>query len=377
MDDTLSTVYEITKLIKKSPKRDAIFSKLKDEISECSPGIRILCPTRWTVRAEAFSSISENYHVLQLTWNVAKDATKDTELKTRIGGVAAHMEKFEFFFGVELGRKILNMTDNLSRSLQTKTISAHEGQTLVKITLSTLLKMRTEINFNLFWMYVECRRSSIEVSSPALPRKRKITRRYETDGNTTEYPTSVEERYRKIYFQIIDLTMAAIKDRFDQKGFQMLQNLETALTSSENASDSDLIGSIIAFYGDNFTHADRLHTQLKLLHCSGAALTDLPSIIIYLKSLNSTEKSFFSEVIKIVKLILVMPATNATSERSFSALRRLKSWLRTTTCQARLNWCLLLHVHKQRTDGLPLKVLVNEFVTCNESRMRLFGRYPE
>ncbi|KAI6646956.1 Zinc finger MYM-type protein 1-like [Oopsacas minuta] len=171
--------------------------------------------------------------------------------------------------------------------------------------------------------------------------------------------------------------MAAIKDRFDQKGFQMLQNLETALTSSENASDSDLIGSIIAFYGDDFTHADRLQTQLKLLHCSGAALTDLPSIIIYLKSLNSTEKSFFSEVIKIVKLILVMPATNATSERSFSALRRLKTWLRTTTCQARLNWCLLLHVHKQRTDGLPLKELVNEFVTCNESRMRLFGRYPE
>ncbi|KAI6658146.1 Zinc finger MYM-type protein 1-like [Oopsacas minuta] len=119
--------------------------------------------------------------------------------------------------------------------------------------------------------------------------------------------------------------MAAINDRFDQKGFQMLQNLETVLTSSENASDSDLIGSIIEFYGDDFTHADRLQTQLKLLHCSEAALTDLSSIIAYLKSLNSTEKSFFSEVIEIVKLILVMPATNATSERSFSALHRLKT----------------------------------------------------
>ena len=179
MDDTLSTVYEITKLIKKSPKRDVIFSKLKDEIPECSPGIRILCPTRWTVRAEAFSSISENYYVLQKTWDVAKDATKDTELKARIGGVAAQMEKFHFIFGVELGRKILTMTDNLSRSLQTKTISAHEGQTLVKTTLSTLLKMRTEMNYTLFWKYVECRRSSLEVSSPELHRKRKIPRRYE------------------------------------------------------------------------------------------------------------------------------------------------------------------------------------------------------
>ena len=62
-----------------------------------------------------------------------------------------------------------------------------------------------------------------------------------------------------------------------------------------------------------------------------------------------------------MKLILVMPATNATSERSFSALRRLKTWLRTTTSQARLNWCMLLHVHKERTDSLSLEELVNEF----------------
>ena len=78
MNDTLSKVFKITKLIKKSPKRDAISSKLKDKISECPHGIRILFPTRWTVRAEAFSSIQENYHVVQLTCDVTKDATRDT-----------------------------------------------------------------------------------------------------------------------------------------------------------------------------------------------------------------------------------------------------------------------------------------------------------
>ena len=113
------------------------------------------------------------------------------------------MVKFNFFLRVELGRKTLNMTDNLSRLLQIKTISAHEGQTLVKTTLSTLLKMRTEMNFTLFWKYVECRRSSIEVSSPTLHRKRKIPRRYETDGNTPEHPTTVEEHYSIILFSSI------------------------------------------------------------------------------------------------------------------------------------------------------------------------------
>ena len=57
---TLDIVYEITKIIKKSPKRKVIFNKFKD-VSAGSPGICILCPTRWMVRAEALTSIADNY----------------------------------------------------------------------------------------------------------------------------------------------------------------------------------------------------------------------------------------------------------------------------------------------------------------------------
>ena len=104
MVDTLDIVYEITKLIKKSPKREAIFKKIKEDVTTGSPGIRILCPTQWTVRAEALSSISENYEALQLTWDEAMEATRDTEMRARITGVSAQMQKFEFLSGVELGR---------------------------------------------------------------------------------------------------------------------------------------------------------------------------------------------------------------------------------------------------------------------------------
>lgn len=82
---------------------------MKDDISTGSPGIRILCPTRWTVRAAALTSIAENYQALQSTWNLASNETKDSEMRARIGGVAAQMERFDFFFGVELGRKVLNI----------------------------------------------------------------------------------------------------------------------------------------------------------------------------------------------------------------------------------------------------------------------------
>ena len=141
---------EMTKLIKKSPKREVIFKKFKNEVSLASPGIRLLCPTRWTVRAAALSSISDNYVILRNTWYEAKDQSRESEMRARIGGVAKQMNSFNLFFGVELGRKILTMADNLSASLQASNISANEGHSVMKMTIKTLESMRSEESFLLF-----------------------------------------------------------------------------------------------------------------------------------------------------------------------------------------------------------------------------------
>ncbi len=69
------------------------------------------------------------------------------------------------------------------------------------------------------------------------------------------------------------------------------------------------------------------------------------------------------------KINSVVPATNAVSERSASALRRVKSYLRLTMSQSRLNNLMLLHVHKHRTDNLDLKIRSNEFITGNDHRI--------
>jgi len=53
----------------------------------------------------------------------------------------------------------------------------------------------------------------------------------------------------------------------------------------------------------------------------------------HLQRLSAAERSLLNEVVTVTKLVLVMPATNATSERSFSAMRRVKSYLLSTMGQ--------------------------------------------
>ena len=147
----------------------------------------------------------------------------------------------------------------------------------------------------------------------------------------------------------------------------MLQQLETILT--EKYSGIEIAQDIAEFYGTGL-HQDRLKAQLAALHCSDTdrSLDDLQS---YLKGLNEVENKYYSKAIKVAKLILVMPATNALSERSFSALRRLKTWLRITTDHVRLNSCMTHHVHKNRTDLILLLRIGNEFIQRNSSRIHI------
>ena len=75
----------------------------------------------------------------------------------------------------------------------------------------------------------------------------------------------------------------------------------------------------------------------------------------YFVSLSPEKKLLMSQVCRLLQLTLVMPATNATSERSFSALRRVKNYSRTTMLQERLNYVMLLHVPRESVDLLNLK----------------------
>ena len=76
-----------------------------------------------------------------------------------------------------------------------------------------------------------------------------------------------------------------------------------------------------------------------------------------------------------MKLILVMPATNSTSERSFSALKQIKSYLRNKMKQERLNSLMTIDVHKDKTDKLELRAIGNEFVAANAQRTNIFGTF--
>ena len=83
-------------------------------------------------------------------------------------------------------------------------------------------------------------------------------------------------------------------------------------------------------------------------------------------------RSLFPNFLCLLRLLLVRPASSVECERSFSALRRLKTWLRSTMSQTRLNSAAILNVHQTYTDNIDLEALVSEFATRNDWRKKTF-----
>ena len=137
---------------------------------------------------------------------------------------------------------------------------------------------------------------------------------------------------------------------------------------------------VCQFFGQDFGRRD-LESELKVLrtlYIEKSDVNEKPSIPLLKKvllSLSSTQRMLIDTAYRAFQLLLVMPATNSTSERSFSALRRIKTYLRSTMCQSRLNHLAILHYHQDVTDKLDIKEIANDFIAARETRMSVFAKF--
>jgi hypothetical protein len=137
--------------------------------------------------------------------------------------------------------------------------------------------------------------------------------------------------FRPKYFEAIDLAMASVTERFDQPGYRVLQNVEDLLIKAAQPLKTEYtwgLGFVCDFYGNDINR-DIIEVQLQLL-CSHFDKSEnstftLPDVLKFVSKQLVLKRALFSEVVVLLKILLVMPATNATSGSTFSALRRIKN----------------------------------------------------
>ena len=125
------------------------------------------------------------------------------------------------------------------------------------------------------------------------------------------------------------------------------ERLPDICASFEEQDWENHLKTSIQIYGVNEFDVPSLKTQLLLfperakLYGLNSRTQILEMIALFRKLDTIKNKMLVAEVIKLVKLILMMPATNAVSQKSFSSLKRIKTYLCSATKNNWLNHLLI------------------------------------
>lgn len=230
--------------------------------------------------------------------------------------------------------------------------------------------------FKLFWSQVTKEAAKIGVDEPTVPRKRRAPLRYDARNSTGVTTDQPEDHYRMLYFEALDTVTGCISERFDQEGYKVYNRLEQLLLKGKQGISECDYSELRKLYHDDFNN-DLLVTQLCTFHCNYKidGNMNIHDVIKIVENMSEAEKSFFSQVVKLTQLLMVIPATNAISERSFSAMRHIKTYLRSTMMQERLNAVMTMHIHKDLTEAMDLLSIANDFCAKSDYRKNKFPKF--
>ena len=328
--DAIQTVREITNLIRFSPKRLHLFSSnlSQEETSDSAVKLKPLCPTRWTARTGAIEAILKDYSLLMDTLEEIHETTHD-EYGLKASGLLHSLEKFNTLFGLRLGHNLFGAAENVSLTLQRKNITIQDALTAIDTAKKYFKRVRSEEEFNQFYEKTVKLSDELNIGAPELPSQRRRTARYESGSSAHVYMTA-KSYFRHLYYEACDLLTGELERRFENRHVYEVLSLEHTLVRAANGDNfhADLKKFGESDFGKDIDLSD-LTKQLPFL-CdvikkATPSVKKVTSVNTICEAMNSNEvfKGMLPAVHHLIRLYKTVPITSSTSERSFSALKRL------------------------------------------------------
>ncbi len=358
--DALQWTHELGCLFGQSGKFKTIFKSVAKSTSGSYITLKPLCPTRWTVRTPAIDAILGQYEAVL----AALEEMASSDTASRANGLHERFQKGTTVLGLFLAKEVMMGLEGLNTSLQGRGKTVGGMLSAVACVKKHFQSQRTEEAFITVYTSATDLVTSLDIEPIKMPHLRKPQRRHA--GPAEPYvPSTDQEYYRVQFFQVLDIVTTQLTKRFEQEGLQHLVKLEKVLLSGQVDDAVDLYPELqfqslkvqLAMFTANYTYKT----------CS--EVTEI------MRNMVPEVHGLFSQVEALLRLLLVVPVSSAEAERSFSALRRLKTWLRSSMSQTRLNSVAVCHVHRERMYNLDKKKLCQEFVQVTDRRMHVFGSF--
>lgn len=379
----VGTIKSVVEFFSASAKRNTILQSAlreRNEDLEEFKGTKLssLCETRWVERHDSVIKFQEAlpYIVNALGsisgWSEINTSSKANALKKVLCDV-------NFITSLLSLIDVLKQTLPLSKMLQSPSLDLKKASDVIIDTISILESKRKECDTVFAKIFVEvrnlCTDLDVEIKMPRLAGVQRHRPNYAT--------SDPEDFFKKsIYIPLLDNIVIDLKSRFPKDtvecfGLQLL--IPTSIlreSDPPHQSDSDSIKDKLCALTDKFSPILGLKTSLVQVQAefdlwktkwirekqSGIKVPNTA-----LDALEACDTDIFPTIHAFLKILSTLPVSVASAERSFSTLRRLKTWLRSTMSEERLSGLCLLHTH--RDVEVDVNKVIDRFAKSGNRRL--------
>ena len=331
-----------------------------------------LCSTRWPSRVDCLSALMVKYPAFyEILCETENESTGYARIEA--AGHRRLLEDSSFIVSLVSSQYLLGFTRNLTDSLQESNCDLVKAFSDARNTRTVIISKRTNEDFEKIFERARIVAQSVDCSL-------EIPRQVARQQHRANAPATTPCEYWRInlFFPFIDHLMTQFDERFPESsrnmylGYYLIPKYLPQL-------DDEKLKAIRESYQADLPQFHSLEQEL-LRWRNMTRKFDVNDKYPLQTALKIADKEFFPNLHAILSSILTLPVGSVCCERSFSSLRRLKTWERSTMGQERLCGLALLHIHKDKvdsTEGFNERVLKRWDATGHRKIGKLWNKEQE
>jgi len=365
--ECLDTLNSLHSFIEGSAKRHSLFQLIQEP--EFATVLKHLSDTRWASRESSLSAMKQSFpSVIQFLQLVEEQENND--VGTKASRLLKQVIDYDFLFQVYVLQALFAKTSILNKSLQSSTLDMTTALDLAELTIKELIDMKTngDIDTIISSTLKFAEENGIQVPSGSNQRGRP-SREIQEKKRLREEVDPLD-KYKASFGDILDTFIDHLSEKFKSDNYKPLIAISTLLTSKTKPDLSQIFWDLV-IYRDDYNY-EALDIELVTWYAYKKK-HNLETIKDIHKQFASTDlKSSMPNIFNLLAIFLTVPVTSVHAERSFSTLKRLKSWLRSTMGQCRLSSLAIIQMNPEELLKVSLEVVIDIFATSNKKRKNEF-----
>ncbi|KAH9743313.1 TTF-type domain-containing protein [Citrus sinensis] len=314
--------------------------------------------TRWSSHFRSVSRLLDLFSVVRKVFGKLVECGRNNNIRGEAKGACESMISFKFVFILHLLNKVLGMSDLLCQALQVKSQDILNAVHLVSTTKKLLQRMRDNDMPDMKARHMKGRGRSCQQN---------------------DYITVEHYYHYDIFNTVIDFQLMELNNRFTEQTLELL-----TLSSALNPIDAfksfkieDICSLAERFYPEDFTKIElqALRRQLECFEIDIHSLQEfqnITSLSELCRRLVETRKSqIYFLLDRLIRLVLTLPVSTATTERAFSAMKLIKTTHRNKMENEFLSDCMVIYIEREIEDNIDSDAIADEFSFLKNRRTQL------